>query len=212
MTAHEPTDEELASIFNDVAEASPPTAQPVNNVSQAAQQAAQQLVQQGVSQPPQTAVPMTPAPQQQVVAPPPSVPVMTQEQQEMDKYNTEKKKLFDSEKQLFEVSHSDKSGSIIRNFGLSQIVIKVGDEIDRINGLVTLRSLQAKCKKLKITKGSDGKQTGSELSNYEEIADCMYEVWGIMEDGSLGLTSSYAPSMILCVISLRSGYDLPPEA
>ena len=209
MSSQEPTDEELDNIFNDVSEVAPPRTPPVaSNVSQAAQQIAQQMIHQ----PPQTTVPMSPAHQHQMIAPPPSVPVMTQEQKEMDKYNVEKRKLFEVEKQLFEVAHSDKSGSIIRNFGLSQIVIKVGDEIDRINGLVSLRSLQARCKKLKISKGADGKQTASEVSNYEELADCMYEVWGVMEDGSLGLTSSYSPSMILCVISLRSGYDLPPEA
>ena len=110
-----PTDAELDNIFGDIESPPPTTPRVSSNVSQAAKQIAQQMVQQTAS--------MSPSPQMQQVAPPPSVPVMTQEQKEMDKYNVEKRKLFEVEKQLFEVAHSDKSGSIIRNFGLSQLTL-----------------------------------------------------------------------------------------
>jgi hypothetical protein len=163
--------------------------------------------------PPQQAAPQQPQQIQQVqtAAPPPSEPVLTQEQKSMDQYNEEKQKLFELRDQLFKLAHSDKSGHIIRNFDLSQIVLKIGEEVDRLNGLVILRSLKARCKSVSRVKDSENKTQSTQVTEQEELANCMYEVWGVMEDGSVGLTSSYAPSMILCVISLQSGYDMPPE-
>jgi len=197
---------ELDNIFGDIG-----VEQDAPMIGQAAQELASTPMP---APPPQEAIPQGPQPIQQIqtVAPPPSEPVMTQEQKEMDKYNVEKKKLFELREQLAKLSHSDKSGSIIRNFDLSQVIIKVGDEVDRLNGLVILRALKARCKSVSMIKDGEGKKVNTEVTDKEELANCMYEVWGVMEDGSVGLTSSYAPSMILCVISLRSGYDLPPVA
>jgi len=192
--------DELGDIFGDVEGFDGPD---IN-------QAAQQIM---TSPPPQQAIPQTREVIQQiqnVVAPPPSAPVLTRDQKEMNKYNEEKKKLFELRDQLVKLSHSDQSGSIIRNFDLSQIVLQVGDEVDRLNGLVVLRALKARCKSVSMNKDAEGKKKSTEITDKEELANCMYEVWGVMEDGSVGLTSSYAPSMILCVISLKSGYDLPP--
>ena len=45
----------------------------------------------------------------------------------------------------------------------------------------------------------------------EEISQSLYEVWGEMEDGSLGLTSSYLPANVLSVVDLNSGYDISPD-
>jgi hypothetical protein len=198
---------ELDDIFGSVDEMPP-------NINEAAQRIASGIV---ANQPPpqEMVAPQNPQGPQviqqiQTVAPPPSAPVETPEQKEMTKYNQEKAKLFEIRDQIFQLAHSDESGTIIRNFDLSQIVLKVGDEVDRLNGLVVFRALKARCKSIAIGKDGAGKKTQSEVTEKEEIANCMYEVWGVMEDGSVGLTSSYAPEMVLCVISLKSGYDLPP--
>ena len=166
-----------------------------------------------ISPPPRETIPIGPQVIQQIqtVEPPPSEPMQTQEQKEMDKYNEEKKKLLALREQLFRIAHSDKSGSIIRNFDLSQLVISVGNEVDRLNGLVVLRALKARCKSIALIKDDSGNKKQTDINDKEEVVNSMYEVWGIMEDGSVGLTSSYAPSMVLCVISLRSGYDFPPS-
>jgi hypothetical protein len=205
--------DELDNIFGDVNQATDPEMIAAVNGMDVNQDTLNQAAQQFVSTPPQQSanVPEQQQAQMQTVAPPPSEPVRTEADKEWDKYNERKKKLFDLEDQLFKLSHSDKSGSIIRNFGLSQLVLMVGDEIDRLNGLVVFRSLKAKCKRVSVTK--DGKDATQEknISDGEELAHCLYEVWGIMEDGSVGLTSSYDPSMVQCVISLRSGYDMPPD-
>ena len=192
-----PTDAELAGIFGDV-----------DQVGEAAQRIAAEMA---AAPPPQEALPQQPQPAQQIqtVAPPPSEPVLTQEQKEINKYDSEKKKLFEVEEQLFKIAHSDQSGSIIRNFGLSQLIIKVGDEVDRLNGLLVLRALKAKCNEKSIKK-VDGMKDEVTGTMREQLSSSMYEVWGLMDDGSLGLTSSYMPEMVLCVISLRSGYDMPP--
>jgi hypothetical protein len=198
---------DLDDIFGNVDDLGP-------DVSQAAQRIAQSMANptQPTMPPPQEAIPQGPQviEQIQTVAPPPSAPVETQEQREMDKYNQEKKKLFEIRDQVFKLAHSDESGSIIRNFDLSQIVLKVGEEVDRLNGLVVFRALKARCKSISMVKDAEGKKKNTEVTEKEEVANCMYEVWGVMEDGSVGLTSSYAPDMVLCVISLNSGYDLPP--
>lgn len=184
----------------------------VNDLEVGLGEAAQQIAQQNQT-PPQEALPQSHQPIQktETVSPPPSEPLETPQQKELKKYDEEKKKLFDMEEQLFKLSHSDSSGIIVRNFGLSQIVLKVGEEVDRLNGLIVLRSLKARCKSVKLCKDGEGNKQSTEVLDREELADCMYEVWGTMEDGSVGLTSSYSPSMVLCVISLKSGYDLPPE-
>ena len=193
-------DQELDDVFGDI-NMDPPMSSDVN-------QAAQQLM----AAPPQQAIPQTQSPIQQIqtVAPPPSAPVLTQDQKDLDQYNEDKKKLFELREQLASLSHSDKSGTIIRNFDLSQVVLKTGDEVDRLNGLVVLRALKARCKSVSMIKDAAGEKQNTEIIDKEELANCMYEVWGVMEDGSVGLTSSYAPAMILCVISLKSGYDMPP--
>ena len=200
------SDQELENIFGDVDEGMPV---PSDNVAQAAQALAGEM-----GQPPMQAIPQTAAPQQiqqiQTVAPPPSEPVKTEEDRVMDKYNEEKSKLLEVESQLLSLSHSDKSGSIIRNFGLSQAILQIGDEVDRVNGLVLLRSLKARCKSVSRVKDSDNQTQSTQVTEQETLANCMYEVWGVMEDGSVGLTSSYAPSLVVSVISLRSGYDMPP--
>jgi len=192
-------DQELDGIFGDIN---------MNEMTPDINQAAQQLM----SPPPQESIPQMQSPIQQIqtVAPPPSAPVLTQAQKDIDQYNEEKKKLFELRDQLASLSHSDKSGSIIRNFDLSQVVLKIGDEVDRLNGLVVLRALKARCKSVSMVKDAEGNKKNTEIIDKEELANCMYEVWGVMEDGSVGLTSSYSPAMILCVINLKSGYDMPP--
>jgi hypothetical protein len=161
------------------------------------------------------ATPPTPAPAPKpaaVVPQPPSSPVMTKEDVQMEEYNVEKKKLEDIYQQLINLSHGDSCGEIIRNFGLSQLVIKVGDAIDRTNGLVLLRALKSKIN----TKSMEGKQEEKDnackkIGTSEAIVTSLYEVWGVMEDGSIGLTACYAPEMVAFVVSLKSGLDQPPE-
>lgn len=195
---------ELDDIFGNVDDLGP-------DVGEAAQRIATEMAS---SPPPQQAIPQSPQAIQQVqtIAPPPSAPVETMEQKEINKYNQEKAKLFELYDQLVKLAHSDTSGSIIRNFDLSQIVLKVGDDVDRLNGLVVFRALKARCKSVSLLKDAEGNKQNAEITDKEEVAGCMYEVWGVMEDGSVGLTSSYDPDMVLCVISLKSGYDCPPEA
>lgn len=185
---------ELDNIFGDISQ-----------LDEAAQQVQSQM------QPSQNQIVNNPNQGQgnQVISPPPSQPIKSQEEKVMDKYNEEKQSLFKAEKQLYEVMNSDSSGSIVRNFGLSQIVLKVGDEIDRMNGLVILRNLKSRCHSKKFHK--DNKESPEEVSLTEKPLESIYEVWGMMEDGSLGLTASYSPNIVAFVISLRSGYDLPPE-
>lgn len=200
-----PTDQELDAFFGDVEDMNE------DNIGQAAQQIASQMAVGGQPSS-QEVIPQGPQSIQhvQTIAPPPSAPMETEEDREMKKYNEEKQKLFQVKDQLVRLAHEDQSGIIIRNFDLSQIVLKVGDEIDRINGLIVFRSLKARCKSIKMSKDGSGEKAGSEVLEQEQVAGCLYEVWGVMEDGGVGLTSSYSPEMVLCVISLRSGYDLPP--
>jgi hypothetical protein len=204
---------ELDDLFGDV-----------DNFDDDINRAAQKIANMSRTQEPTASMPTTssPPPQEmmpkgpqvieqiQTVAPPPSAPVLSVEEKEMSKYNQEKKKLFEIREQIFKLAHSDTSGTIIRNFDLSQIVLKVGEEVDRLNGLVVFRALKARCKSVSLLKDTNGSKKNTEVTEKEEIANCMYEVWGVMEDGGVGLTSSYAPEMVLCVISLKSGYDLPP--
>jgi len=129
----------------------------------------------------------------------------------MAEYNKEKKKLEMILSQLENLAHGDKCGDVIRNFGLSQVVIQVGDAIDRANGLVLLRALKAKS----TEKTLEGKKEVSDgeykkISSSEAIVTSLYEVWGLMEDGSIGLTASYAPNMVAFVVSLKSGLDQMP--
>ena len=146
---------------------------------------------------------------------PPSSAVKSERDMKNDKmmaeYNKEKKKLEMILNQLENLAHGDKCGDVIRNFGLSQVVIQVGDAIDRANGLVLLRALKAKS----TEKTLEGKKEVSDgeykkISSSEAIVTSLYEVWGLMEDGSIGLTASYAPNMVAFVVSLKSGLDQMP--
>jgi len=146
---------------------------------------------------------------------PPSGPVLSdrdiKEAALLKEYSQEKKKLASIYEQLLNLSHGDKCGDIIRNFGLSQVVIQVGNAIDRTNGLVLLRALKATASN-KALEGKDEKNSEKikKISSNETIVTCLYEVWGMMEDGSIGLTASYAPEMVAFVINLKSGLDQPP--
>jgi hypothetical protein len=137
--------------------------------------------------------------------------IHTEEESEMEKYNKEKNKLFEIKDNLLNLCLQDQAGIITRNFNISQLVIKVGEEIDRINGLIVLRTLKARCKQVSLTKDDKGNKKSSAIVEKEDVVSSIYEVWGEMEDGTLGLTSSYSPDMVLCVINLKSGYDLPPD-
>jgi len=146
---------------------------------------------------------------------PPSSAVKSERDMKNDKmmaeYNKEKKKLEMILSQLENLAHGDKCGDVIRNFGLSQVVIQVGDAIDRANGLVLLRALKAKS----TEKTLEGKKEVSDgeykkISSSEAVVTSLYEVWGLMEDGSIGLTASYAPNMVAFVVSLKSGLDQMP--
>jgi len=146
---------------------------------------------------------------------PPSSPVMSErdmrEAELMREYAKEKKKLETIYQQLLNLSHGDKCGDIIRNFGLSQVVIQVGNAVDRTNGLVLLRSLKATASS-KALEGKTDVKNGEykKISSNETIVTSLYEVWGLMEDGSIGLTASYAPDKVAFVVSLKSGLDQPP--
>jgi hypothetical protein len=148
---------------------------------------------------------------------PPSSKVMSERDMKaaklMEEYNKEKRKLERIASQLTNLSHGDKCGDIIRNFGLSQVVIQVGNIIDRTNGLVLLRALKASS----TNKTLEGKRDVTDgeykkISTSQTVVTSLYEVWGLMEDGSIGLTASYAPNMVAFVVSLTSGLDQPPEA
>lgn len=143
---------------------------------------------------------------------PPTAPVLTREQLAMGKYNDDKKKLTQVNQQLLNLSHADKCGEIVRNFGMSQLVLHVGDTIDRTNGLVLLRALKSQAHAKRRERCSTEKEKVTEIiSSNEKIVTHLYEVWGLMEDGSIGLTACYAPSIVFCVLSLMSGLDLPPD-
>lgn len=144
------------------------------------------------------------------VAAPPTTKLKSKEEVTMEKYDQEKAKLFEIYDQLFALSLKD-GGEVIRNFGLSQLVLIVGNSIDRINGLVLLRSLKAKTNSLIKEESKDQEILLAKKSTSESVVSSLYEVWGIMEDGSIGLTSSYDPRVVHCIISLKSGYDFPPE-
>lgn len=144
-------------------------------------------------------------------APPTAMP-KTDEELAMERYEEEKAKLYHIYQQLYSLAMNDKAGEVIRNFGMSQLVIKVGDAIDRTNGLILLRAL--KSKDTQRTKSSDSKSkdvTSVSLSTSESTVTCLYEVWAKMDDGTIGLTACYDPTVVLFVVSLKSGYDMPPE-
>lgn len=160
-----------------------------------------------------------------ITSAPPSSKVMSERDRKaakmMEEYNKDKRKLERIYSQLVNLSHGDKCGDIIRNFGLSQVVIQVGNIVDRTNGLVLLRALKAKSTKNTLEgktgettegkKDADGKY--KKISSSETVVTSLYEVWGLMEDGkSVGLTASYAPNMVAFVVSLNSGFDQPPGA
>jgi len=148
---------------------------------------------------------------------PPSSKVMSERDMKaakaMEEYNKDKRKLEQIGSQLTNLSHGDKCGDIIRNFGLSQVVIQVGNIVDRTNGLVLLRALKASS----TNKTLEGKKEivdgeYKKISTSQTVVTSLYEVWGLMEDGSIGLTASYAPNMVAFVVSLKSGLDQPPES
>jgi len=156
---------------------------------------------------------------------PPSSKVMSERDMRsaktMEEYNKDKRKLEQIGSQLTNLSHGDKCGDIIRNFGLSQVVIQVGNVVDRTNGLVSLRALKSKSTENtlegKVVKPIEGKKDIADekykkISSSETVVTSLYEVWGLMEDGSIGLTASYAPNMVAFVVSLKSGLDQPPES
>ena len=146
---------------------------------------------------------------------PPSSKVMSERDTKlakaMEEYSKEKRKLEQINSQLTNLSHGDKCGDIIRNFGLSQVVIQVGNNIDRTNGLVLLRALKASSTN-KTLEGKKDVVDGEykKISTSQTVVTSLYEVWGLMEDGSIGLTASYAPNMVAFVISFKSGLDQPP--
>jgi hypothetical protein len=143
---------------------------------------------------------------------PDAVPLKTEEQIAMEKYNEEKNKLFSIQQQLVNLATADKSGEVIRNFGMSQLVIKVGDMIDRTNGLILLRALKVKNSTKKRERNSKDKESITEvLEASESVVTNLYEVWSMMEDGSIGLTACYDTSVVLFVVNLKSGFDMPPE-
>jgi len=150
-----------------------------------------------------------------IIPTPPSSKVMSERDMKsakaMEEYSKEKRKLEQIGSQLTNLSHGDKCGDIIRNFGLSQVVIQVGNIVDRTNGLVLLRALKASS----TNKTLEGKKEVADgeykkISTSQTVVTSLYEVWGLMEDGSIGLTASYAPNMVAFVISLKSGLDQPP--
>jgi hypothetical protein len=172
--------------------------------------AAQKIVQ-AMTPAPKQAIPSQPASQPSgVVSAPPSQAKQTEEDRAYQAYKKEKDEMCKLSDQLCKLANSDRNGEIVRNFGMSQLAISVAGEISRINGMVILRVLKAKC----VMRDQDKKdsKTIRDHGGYQEtISQSLYEVWGEMEDGSLGLTSSYLPANVLSVIDLNSGYDISPD-
>ena len=180
----------------------------VNNIDTAAQEIMQAMITPPKQLP--TTPTNTPVQQAGVVAAPPSQQKQTEEDKKNEEYELEKKELIELSNQLSGLANSDTNGEIVRNFGMSQLVIEASGEFVRLNGLVILRALKAKCK----TRAQNKKETKivNDQGGYkEEIAQVLYEVWGEMENGALGLTSSYMPSKIVSIIDLNSGYDVSPD-
>jgi len=178
----------------------------VNDIDNAAQE-----IMKAMAPPKQQATP-TPTHTQQagMVAAPPSQAKKTEDDRRDDEYKKEKAELFLLADQLSKLANSDTNGEIVRNFGMSQLVIVAGDDFVRLNGLVILRALKAKCK-IRTQDKKEGKVYNDQGGYQEEICQSLYEVWGEMEDDSLGLTSSYLPSQVVSVIDLNSGYDVSPD-
>jgi len=177
----------------------------VNNIDNAAQQ-----IMQSMAPAPKQTIPTTPTQRPGVVSAPPSQPKQTEEDKRNAEYEKEKEKLIELSNQLCQLANSDTNGEIVRNFGMSQLVIAADDDFVRLNGLVILRALKAKCRS-RVQDKKDNKVINDQGGYQEEISQSLYEVWGEMEDGSLGLTSSYLPSNVLSVIDLNSGYDISPD-
>lgn len=170
----------------------------LNNIEMASKELSQEQMS--------TPIPNTPS---GVVSAPPSKPKITEEEKENQKYKEEKNKLYKLKNELISLANSDTNGEIVRNFGMSQLVIYLDGDLLRLNGLIILRALKTKCKIR--TQSKKSKDIQEQAGIKEELAQVMYEVWGEMEDGSLGLTSSYLPSLVSCVIDLNSGYDVSPD-
>jgi hypothetical protein len=171
--------------------------------------AAQKIMQSMVPAPKQ-AIQTRPVSQPAGVAAPPSQAKQTAEDINYQEYKKEKDEMCKLSGQLCKLANSDTNGEIVRNFGMSQLAISVNGEIVRINGLVILRALKSKC----IIRDQDKKDSNvvRDHGGYQEqISQSLYEVWGEMEDNSLGLTSSYLPANVLSVIDLNSGYDISPN-
>ena len=168
--------------------------------------AASKVVQKLQQQPPISIKSVAPVPA------PPTAPIKTEEEKTMDEYNKEKQTLFGIYDQVVGLAYADQNGTIVRNFGISQLVLKIDDSLLRVNGLIVLRAMKVKCNQRMIAKNGNGKETKNDEAGYkEEIAGYLYEVWGQMENGSLGLTSSYIPGIVMSIIDLKSGYDVPPD-
>lgn len=140
---------------------------------------------------------------------PPIQTIQTQQDKIMNQYNQEKEKLYEHYEQLTKLAYSDKNGFIVRNFGMAQLVISVNNDFVRLNGLVILRALKVKCFSKTQEMHSDKKEGSASFT--EEVAGYLYEVWGEMENGQLGLTSSYIPTSVISILDLKSGYDQPEE-
>jgi hypothetical protein len=172
---------------------------------------AAQKIMQSMTPAPKQAIKSQPASQPAgVVSAPPSQAKQTEEDRAYQEYKKEKDEMCKLSGQLCKLANSDRNGEIVRNFGMSQLAIAIGGEITRINGMVILRALKAKCI-MRDQDKKDSKVIRDHGGYQEEISQSLYEVWGEMEDGSLGLTSSYLPANVLSVIDLNSGYDISPD-
>lgn len=201
MPSQENIDAEMDSMFADVDE--------INNAAQKIMSTMSEPVQKGL--PPTTAVnPTTPTQSPGIKLAPPTQAKETEEDIKEREYKKEKQELFKLADQLSNLANSDTNGEIVRNFGMSQLVIRAADDWVRLNGLIILRALKVKCRtriQSKKEKNIDSDQAGFQ----EQVSQSLYEVWGEMDDGSLGLTSSYAPSEVVSIIDLNSGYDISPD-
>jgi len=177
----------------------------VDEIDNAAQQIMKAMV------PPKAVVPTATNTQQAgIVAAPPSQPKQTDDDRLNEDYKKEKIELLRLSDQLSKLANSDTNGEVVRNFGMSQLVISVGGDFVRLNGLVVLRALKARCK-IRTQDKKESKVYNDQGGYQEEISQSLYEVWGEMEDDSLGLTSSYLPAQVVSIIDLNSGYDVSPD-
>jgi hypothetical protein len=164
--------------------------------------------------------------------PKPVIPPPTRQ----ESYEAEKKSIIQNEQAIREIISNDKSGRIVRYFGASQLTTQGGE---RLNGVVVLRALTGVLSTRTERVAYDVQYRGEgdptpnegpaapnkkassgyvETGSSETLVGSVYEVWGFYDvkklestPENIGLLSSFKPELVMCVISLRSGFDVFEE-